>query len=154
VATFDRDRLMSLFPALAWESPTVVRCTQETRGDGRYISATDGSPRFGHVSIVCSPAFVLTVTHEHHWPDHVAPEERSALDEGLLAGLMQGLTSGEYPAWLCAVTTVNVGYMPEQTTRQAVQAAAALAVQDALQRARWKLQTWPPGAAPHGDEPA
>ena len=154
VATFDRDRLMSLFPALEWDSPTVVRCTAETRGDGRYIKAKGSKPRFGHVSIVCSPAFVLTVRHEHHWPDHVAPDERAALDEGLLAGIMGGLTSGEYPAWLCGVTTVNVGYMPEQTTRQAVQAAAALAVQDALQRANWKLQTWPRGAVPHGDEPA
>ena len=129
MATFDRDRLTSMFPALKWDSPTVVRCTGETRGDGRYINVRDSSPRFGHVSIVVSPAFVLTVRHEHHWPDHVAPEERTALDEGLLAGIMEGLTTGEYPAWLCAVTTVNVGYMPEQTTRQAVQAAAALAVQ-------------------------
>jgi hypothetical protein len=154
VATFDRDRLTSLFPALPWDSPTVVRCTEETRGDGRYVNAKGSSPRFGHVSIVCSPAFVLTVRHEHRWPDHVALEDRVALDEGLLAGIMGGLTSGKYPAWLCRITTVNVGYMSEQTTRQAVQAAAALAVQDALRRASWKVQTWPPGAAPHGDEPA
>jgi hypothetical protein len=154
VATFDRDRLTALFPALEWDSPTVVRCTEETRGDGRYTNVEGSSSRFGHVSIVCSPAFVLTVRHEHHWPAHIAREERAALDEGLLAGIMAGLTSGEYPAWLCAVTTVSVGYMPEQTTRQAVQAAASLAVQEALRRASWKLQTWPPGAAPHGDEPA
>ena len=154
MSTFDRDRLTSLFPALEWDSPTVVRCTQETRGDGRYINATGNRPRFGHVSIVCSPAFVLTVSHEHHWPDDVSAEERAALDEGLLAGIMKGLTSGEYPAWLCAVATVDVGYMPEQTTKEAVQAAAALAVEAALQRASWKLQTWPPGAVPHGDESA
>ena len=154
MATFDRERLTSLFPALEWDSPTVVRCIEETRGDGRYINARGGKPRFGHVSIVCSPAFVLTVRYEHQWPDDVAPEERAALDQGLLAGIMRGLTSGEYPAWLCAVSTVNVGYMPEQTTRRAVQAAAALAVQDALQHASWRLQTWPPGAVPHGDEPA
>jgi hypothetical protein len=139
---------------LEWDSPTVVRCTKETRGDGRFVTATSSRPGFGHVSVVCSPAFVLTVTHEHHWPDDVAPDERAALDEGLLAGIMDGLTSGEYPAWLCAVTTVNVGYMPEQTTRQAVQAAAGLAVEDALRGASWKLRTWPPRAVPHGDEPA
>ena len=154
MATFDRDRLMSLFPAEAWDSPTVVRCVRETRGDGRYISANGKRRRFGHVTVVCSPAFVLTVTHEHHWPETVAPKERVALDHGLLAGIMAGLSSGEYPAWLCAVAAVDVGYMPEQTTKQAVQAAAALAVRDALQRANWKLQTWPPGAVPHGDEPA
>jgi hypothetical protein len=131
-----------------------VRCAAETRGDGRYVNADGSSSRFGHVSIVCSPAFVLTVRHEHRWPDHIALEERAALDEGLLAGIMGGLTSGKYPAWLCAVTTVNVGYMSVQTTRQAVQAAAALAVQDALRRASWKLQTWPPGATPHGDDSA
>jgi hypothetical protein len=145
---------MSLFPALDWDSPTVVRCIEATRGDGRYVNASGGRPRFGHVSVVCSPAFALIVRHEHHWPDDLAPEERAELDQGLLAGIMRGLTSGEYPAWLCAVSTVNVGYMPEQTTRQAVQAAAALAVQDALQLASWRLQTWPPGAVPHGDEPA
>ncbi len=154
MATFDRQRLMSLFPALEWESPTVVRCAGETRGDGRYVDAKDGSPRFGHVSVLCSPAFVLTVRHEHQWPERVAEEERAALDDGLLAGIMAGLTSGEYPAWLCTVTTVNVGYMPEQTTSQAVRAAAELAVQDALRRPSWKLQTWPRGAVPHGDEPA
>ena len=154
MATFDRDRLTLLFPSLEWESPTVVRCIEQTRGDGRYINARGGRPRFGHVSVVCSPAFVLTVTHEHHWPDDVAPKERAALDEGLLQGIMRGLTGGEYPAWLCAVRTVDVGYMPGQTTRQTVQAAAALAVQDALRGASWRLQTWPPGAVPHGDEPA
>ena len=154
MATFDRDRLTSLFPDLEWDSPTVVRCTESTRGEGRYAKASGRKPRYGQVSIVCSPAFVLSVKLEHHWPDDVPPEKRAGLDEGLLAGIMRGLTSGEYPAWLCAVSTVNVGYMPEQTTRRAVQAAAALAVQDALQHASWRLQTWPPGAVPHGDEPA
>ncbi|HVR70223.1 MAG TPA: hypothetical protein VMT87_05195 [Vicinamibacteria bacterium] len=154
MATFDRDRLTALFPALEWGSPTVVRCTEETRGAGTYIKASGGRRRWGQVSIVCSPAFALSVRLEHRWPHDVSPTERSALDEALLAGIMQGLTSEEYPAWLCAVDAVKVGYVPEQTTRQAVNAAAAMAIQDALRSPAWKLQTWPPGAAPHGDEPA
>ena len=151
---FDRGRLTSLFPALEWASPTVVRCTEKTRGQGRYIKAHSGRPRFGQVSVMCSPAFVLSVKLEHRWPRDVSPEERTALDEALLTGIMQGLTSEEYPAWLCAISTVSVKYVPEQTTRQAVKLAAAIAIQDALRRPSWKLQTWPPGAAPHGEEPA
>jgi hypothetical protein len=81
-------------------------------------------------------------------------EEHTALDEALLAGIMEGLTSEEYPAWLCTIRTVNVRYLPEQTTTQAVKAAAEMAIQDALRRRTWKLQTWPPGAVPHGEEPA
>ena len=143
VVTFDRDRLTSLFPDLEWDSPTVVRCTERTRGEG-----------YGQVSIVCSPAFVLSVRLEHRWPEDVSSEERTALDEALLGGIMEGLTSEEYPAWLCAVSTVDVRYLPEQTTGQAVKAAATMAIRDALRRPSWKLQTWPPGAAPHGEEPA
>ena len=154
MATFDRDRLTSLFPALEWDSPTVVRCTEETRGEGRYVRASGSRPRYGQVSIVCSPAFALSVRLEHRWPDEASPEERAALDEALLAGIMEGLTSEEYPAWLCAISTIDVRYVPEQTTGQAVKAAAAMAIQDALRRPGWKLQTWPPGAAPHGEEPA
>jgi len=103
---------------------------------------------------MCSPAFVLSVRLEHRWPADLSPEERTALDEALLAGITKGLTSEEYPAWLCAVTTVSVSYVSEQTTRQAVKVAAAMAIQDALGRPSWKLQTRPPGAEPHGDEPA
>jgi hypothetical protein len=103
---------------------------------------------------VCSPAFVLSVKLEHRWPDDVPPEERAALDEAVLAGIMEGLTAEEYPAWLCAISTVDVGYVANQTTSQAVKVAAAVAIQDALRRPSWKLQTWPPGAEPHGDEPA
>ncbi len=154
MVTFDRDRLTSLFPALEWDSPTVVRCTEKTRGEGRYVKTSGSRPRHGQVSIVCSPAFVLSVRLEHRWPDDVSPEERTALDEALLAGIMEGLTSEEYPAWLCAISAINVGYLPEQTTGQAVKAAAAMAVQDALRRPGWKLQTCPPGSVPHGDEPA
>ncbi len=154
VVTFDRDRLTSLFPDLGWDSPTVVRCTESTRGEGRYVKASRGKPRYGQVSIVCSPAFVLSVRLEHRWPDDVSAEERTALDEALLGGIMEGLTSEEYPAWLCAISTIDVRYVPEQTTGQAVKAAAAMAIQDALRRPGWKLQTWPPGAAPHGEEPA
>src|SRR2546426_7554020 len=86
VATFDRDRLTSLFPDLEWDSPTVVRCTESTRGEGRYVKASGRQPRYGQVSIVCSPAFVLSVKLEHHWPDDVSTEERAALDEALLGG--------------------------------------------------------------------
>ena len=154
MATFDRDRLMSQFPALEWDSPTVVRCTEETRGEGTYINANEGRQRYGQVSIMCSPAFVLSVRLEHRWPDDVSVEEHTALDEALLAGIMEGLTSEEYPAWLCTIRTVNVRYLPEQTTTQAVKAAAEMAIQDALRRRTWKLQTWPPGAVPHGEEPA
>jgi hypothetical protein len=154
VVTFDRDRLASLFPALEWDSPTVVRCTEEARGEGRYIKVTGSTPRYSQVSIMCSPAFVLSVRLEHRWPDDLSPEERIALDDALLAGMMEGLTSEEYPAWLCAISTVTVRYVPEQTTRQAVKVAAAMAIKDALRRPSWKLQTWPPGAEPHGDEPA
>lgn len=154
VTTFDRDRLTSLFPALEWDSPTVVRCTKRTSGNGRYFKAAGSSPRYSQVSIICSPAFVLSVSLEHAWPDAVSPEERTALDDALLAGIMEGLTSEEYPAWLCAIRTVDVKYVPEQTTSQAVKAAVVLAIQDALRRRSWKLQTWPPGAAPHGAEPA
>jgi hypothetical protein len=154
MVTFDRERLTSLFPALEWDSPTVVRCTEHTRGDGRYIDADGGSPRYGQVSIVCSPAFVLSVRFEHRWPDDVSREEWAALDEAVLAGIMEGLTAEEYPAWLCAIRTVDVGYEPGQTTNQAVKVAATVAIQDALRRPGWKLQTWPPGAEPHGDESA
>jgi len=154
VVTFDRDRLTALFPALEWDSPTVVRCTEEARGEGRCIRATGHRPRYGQVSITCSPAFALSVKLAHRWPDDLSLEDRTALDEALLAGLMEGLTSEEYPAWLCAIKTVNVTYVREQTTRQAVKVAAAMAIQDALRRPSWKLQTWPPGAEPHGDEPA
>lgn len=154
MCTFDRDRLASLFPTLEWESPTVVRCTEETPGEGRCIKADGRSPRYGQVSLMCSPAFVLSVSLEHRWPEDVSPEERTAFDQALLSGIMEGLTSEEYPAWLCAIRTVNVTYVPEQTTVQAVKMAAALAIQDALRRRSWKLQTWPPGAVPHGDEPA
>ena len=154
MVTFDRDRLTSLFPTLAWDSPTVVRCTEETPGEGRYTGADVNRPLYGQVSIVCSPAFVLSVSLGHGWSDDVSREEGNALDEALLSGIMEGLTSEEYPAWLCAINTVGVTYVPEQTTRQAVKLAAALAIQDALRRGSWKLQTWPPGAAPHGDESA
>jgi hypothetical protein len=139
---------------LEWDSPTVVRCTQETRGEGRYIKASSSTPGYGHVALRCSPAFVLSVRLEHGWPDGVSPEERTALDEALLAGIMEGLTSEEYPAFLCAVCTVSAGYVPEHTTSQAVRVAAAMAIQDALRQPSWKLQTWPPGAEPHGEEPA
>lgn len=152
MVTFDRDRLTSLFPSLEWDSPTVVRCTQETLGEGRYIKASP--PGYGQVAVMCSPAFALSVRLEHGWPDGVPPEERTALDEALLAGIMKGLTSEEYPALLCAINTVNAGYVPEQTTSQAVRIAATMAIQDALRRPSWKLQTWPPGAEPHGEEPA
>jgi len=131
-----------------------VRCTEEARGEGRYIKVTGSTPRYSQVSIMCSPAFVLSVRLEHRWPDDLSPEERIALDDALLAGMMEGLASEEYPAWLCAISTVNVRYVPEQTTRQAVKVAAAMAIKDALRRPSWKLQTWPPGAEPHGDEPA
>jgi len=154
VATFDRDRLTSLFPALEWDSPTVVRCTEDTSGHGRYLDARDGSRYYGEVSVLCSPAFVLSVRFGHAWPDAVSPKEHAALDEALLSGIMEGLTAEEYPAWLCAVRTVSVAYVPEQTTRQAVQLAAVSAIQSALRRRSWKLQTWPPGATPHGEEPA
>jgi len=154
MVTFDRDRLTSLFPALEWDSPTVVRCTKETRGEGRYIKAHRGRPRYGQVSIMCSPAFVLSVKLEHRWPDDVPLKERTALDAAVLAGIMEGLTAEEYPAWLCAISSVDVGYVPEQTTKRAVKVAAAVAIQDALRRPSWKLQTWPPGAEPHGEEPA
>ena len=154
VATFDRDRLTTLFPTLGWDSPTVVRCTEETSGEGTYVKTNPRRPRYGHVSLVCSPAFVLSVRLQHHWPDDAPARIRPALDEALLAGMMDGLTAEEYPAWLCTVRTVTVRYVPEQTTPQAVKRAAALAVQDALRRRTWKLQTWPPGAVPHGDEPA
>jgi hypothetical protein len=154
VVTFDRDRLTSLFPALEWDSPTVVRCTGDTAGEGRCLKADGGRRRYSQVSLRCSPAFVLSVSFEHSWPDDVLAEERAALDEALLSGIMEGLTSEEYPAWLCAVSTLAVAYVPKQTTRQAVKAAAVTAIQDALQRRSWKLQTWPPGATPHGEEPA
>jgi hypothetical protein len=154
VVTFDRDRLTALFPGLAWDSPTVVRCTDDTPGEGRCIKAVGDDPRYGQVSILCSPAFVLSVSFGHRWADAVSAEERAALDEALLSGLMEGLTSEEYPAWLCAVNTVSVTYIPEQTTREAVHAAAVEAIQDALRRRSWKLQTWPRGSPPHGDEPA
>jgi hypothetical protein len=154
VVTFDRDQLASRFPALEWDSPTVVRCTGETRGEGTYSKAHGSRSRYCRVSIVCSPAFVLAVSLEHRWPDDVSPEDRGALDEALLSGIMEGLTAEEYPAWLCTVSTVSVTYVREQTTSRAVKLAAALAIQDALRHRSWKLQTWPPGAAPHGDEPA
>jgi hypothetical protein len=154
VVTFDRDRLTSLFPELEWDSATVVRCTKKTRGEGRYVKATGSRPLYGQVSIMCSPAFVLSVRLEHRWPATLSPEERTSLDEGLLAGMMNGLTSEEYPAWLCAISSFKVTYVPEQTTRQAVQLAAAAAVQAALRRPNWRLQTWPPGAEPRGNEPA
>jgi hypothetical protein len=154
VATFARDRLAFLFPALEWDSPTVVRCTEDTRGEGRYVKSHGDRPRYGQVSIMCSPAFVLSVRLEHRWPDNVSLGQRSALDAALLEGIMQGLTAEEYPAWLCTISTVDVGYVPEQTTRRAVKVAAAVAIQDALRRPSWKLQTWPPGADPHGEEPA
>jgi hypothetical protein len=139
---------------LEWDSPTVVRCTEETHGEGTYLKAAGSRPRYCQVSITCSPAFVLTVNLDHRWPDDVSPEDRRALDEALLSGIVEGLTSEEYPAWLCAISTVNVTYVPEQTTSEAVKVAAALAIQDALRRRSWKLQTWPPGAKPHGEEPA
>jgi hypothetical protein len=152
--TYDRDRLTALFPALEWDSPTVVRCTEDTTGEGRCIRANRSRRRFSQVAVMCSPAFVVSVSLEHSWPDDVSPEERTALDEALLSGIMQGLTSGEYPAWLCAISTLSVAYVPEQTTPHAVRVAAAAAIQDALRRRSWKLQTWPPGAVPHGEEPA
>jgi hypothetical protein len=145
---------MSQFPALEWDSPTVVRCTDDTAGEGRCRQA-DGSRRhYSQVSLRCSPAFVLSVHLDHAWPRHVRAEERAALDEALLSGIMEGLSSEEYPAWLCAVSTLTVAYVPKQTTRQVVKAAAAAAIQDALRHPGWKLQTWPPGAVPHGEEPA
>lgn len=153
-ATFDRERLASLFPTLEWDSPTVVRCTEETHGEGRHIGAVDGGRQSVRVSLLCSPAFVLSVRLEHRWPDDVSPDDRAALDEALLAGIMEGLTSDEYPAWLCAVRTVNVSSLPDHASSQAVKVAAAMAIQDALRRPTWKLQTWPPGAEPHGEEPA
>jgi len=156
--SFDRDRLTSLFPALDWDAPTVVRCTEEVRGEGRYVQAAGPTlghlAVLGHVSVLCAPAFAVSVTFEHQWPDEVPPEQRAAFDEALLSGMMEGLTSEEYPAWLCALRTADVSYVPEQTTAETVKSAAALAVQDALRRPGWKLQTWPPGAEPHGDEPA
>src|SRR5437867_12834256 len=108
VATFDRDRLTSLFPDLEWDSPTIVRCTERTRGEGRYVKASGGKPRYGQVSIVCSPAFVLSVRLEHGWPEDVSAEERTILDEALLAGIMEGLTSEAYPGWPCDGSTVHV----------------------------------------------
>jgi hypothetical protein len=153
-ATFDRDRLTSLFPSLAWDSPTVVRCTGDTPGEGSYVKGDGSSPQYGRVSVMCSPAFVLSVTFEHCWPPDVVPDECSVLDEAFLAGIMEGLTSEEYPALLCAVRTLAATYVLGQTTRQSVKVAAALAIQAALGRPTWKLQTWPPGAVPHGDEPA
>ena len=154
MVTFNRERLTSLFPGLEWDSPTVVRCTKATRGAGTWIKAEGSRPRYSQVSILCSPAFVLSVSLEHRWPDDVSPEDRRALDEALLAGIMEGLTSEEYPAWLCSVRAVDVTYVPEQTTSEAVKVAAAMAIRDALRRRSWKLQTWPRGAVPHGEEPA
>ena len=154
MASFDRDRLTSLFPALEWDSPTVVRCTEDTTGAGRCTKADGSRRRYGQVSVKCSPAFVLSVRFEHRWPHGVLSKERVALDEALLAGIMEGLTSEEYPAWLCTVSTVTVAYVRKQTTGPAVQVAAMVAIQDALRRPGWKLQTWPPGAVPHGEEPA
>jgi hypothetical protein len=154
VVTYDRERLTSLFPALEWDSPTVVRCTEDTPGGGRYVTGEGRRRRYAQVSVLCSPAFVLSVCFEHSWPDAVSPEERAALDEALLSGIVEGLTSEEYPAWLCAIRTVSVEYVPEETTAQAVSVAAMVAIQDALRRRSWKLQTWPKGSPPHGDEPA
>jgi hypothetical protein len=154
MAEYDRDRLMSLFPDLDWQSTTVVRCTAETTGEGRWIKRSGERPRYGHVCIVCEPAFSLSVSLDHHWPDEVTAAERDVLDRALLAGLVEGLTSEEYPARLCKVTSVRVGYVPSHTTEQAVRVAARLSVQSALGRNAWKLLTRPRGSAPRGEEPA
>jgi hypothetical protein len=154
MAEYDRDRLMSLFPELHWQSSTVVRCTAETAAEGKFIKRAGSAPRYGHVCIVCEPAFSLSVRLEHQWPDEVAADEQAALDRALLAGLVEGLTAEEYPAGLCKVTSVKVSYVPTRTTEQAVRLAARLSVQSALGRNTWKLHTRPRGSAPHGEEPA
>src|SRR5947209_695017 len=97
---YDLAALKRLFPACDWGCLTVVRCTEETPGEGRWIKAEAGQERRASVRVVCRPAFALSVRLEHQWPAEVSPEECRQLDWGVLEGIMEGLTADEYPALL------------------------------------------------------
>jgi len=153
-SAYDRRRLMGLFPALDWDATTVVRCTRDTSSEGRLTRTVEGRPCHANVCVQCRPAFALSVLLDHRWPEDVAPEDRAALDEALVTGVVEGLASGEYPAWLCQVRTTGVTYVAGQTVGPAVRLAAQMAVRDALRSRSWKLMTWPRGASPRGQEPA
>jgi len=154
MTTYDRGQLVTLFPQLEWHRSAVLRCTRETSGEGKWVKAHEGHRRYGHVRIRCSPAFALSITLEHRWPDEVSADEGSTLDRALLAGLVDELSCGEHPAWHCHVRSVAVSYLPDDTDEQAVKIAAHLAVRDALHKSTWKLLTHPRGSSIHGEEPA
>jgi hypothetical protein len=151
---YDRQALERLFPGWDWDSLTVVRCTRETAGEGRWVKSHGDLEHRTYVRIVCKPAFTLSVRLEHIWSPELPLETRRQLDWGILEGVMEGLVAGEYPAWLCSVSITDVGPVAPDSSVAAVRVAAQLAVESALRSATWKLQTRPPGALPHGEEPA
>jgi len=108
---------------------------RRAHGTGRFIRQTGGKGQFGHVEIEAEPGergtgfvFVDKVTQ-----GRIPREYIPAAEKGIREALATGVISG-YPVLDVRVTLVDGSYHPVDSSEQAFQIAASMAIKDALRR--------------------
>ena len=138
------NRLFSLSD-LTWAFPAIRErrqgyfCTSVISGVGRWIKASPEGVReeFAEVRLQAEPGNSFEVQLGHAWPWSVRIEDRDALDEALLKGVIDAILRPRLHVHQCRIVTTGVDCRPGATAVKAVGLAAALAVADMLQRGGW-----------------
>ena len=137
--------ILGLLPEVEQCHSFVVRCKSTVTGEGPYVKDVGGVVRAVVIVVQLRPGDSFSVSLGHEWPAEANGEQQDELDRAVLRGIIESLARRCSLAALgCGVTTISAVYL-EGSGPMAVQVAASMAMQAALEKADWSSPEPPTG---------